>query len=116
MISLIAGSITALISGDALFVFVLCSALSLGAVLLTRRYGWYSVLLFATVLVYLTHLIWALGDPVMGNPVHQFSGDHGFGDPMGRVNGMGSFLMGINNRNQLAQLERVFQARQAQGR
>jgi uncharacterized membrane protein len=70
MISLTAGSVTALISGDALFVFVLCIALSLGAVVLARRNGWYSVLLFSTVLAYLTHLIWALGNPVMGNPVH----------------------------------------------
>jgi uncharacterized membrane protein len=70
IISLMAGYTTALIGGNGPFVFLLCAALALGAVLLTRQYGWYAVLLFATALTYSTHMIWALGNPVMGNAIH----------------------------------------------
>jgi hypothetical protein len=35
----------------------------------------------------------------MVNPLHQFQGDFGLGANEGRVAGLGSFLLGINNRN-----------------
>ena len=38
----------------------------------------------------------------MVNPLHQFQGDFGLGANEGRVAGMGSFLLGINNRNNIA--------------
>jgi hypothetical protein len=69
VISLTAGYITALIGGEALFVFVVCASLAIGAVLLARKYGWHAVLIYATIATYLTHFIWALGNPVMGNEI-----------------------------------------------
>ena len=38
----------------------------------------------------------------MVNPLHQFQGDFGNGANEGRVAGLGSFLLGINNRNNVA--------------
>lgn len=38
----------------------------------------------------------------MVNPLHQFQGDFGNGANEGRVLGLGSFLLGINNRNNVA--------------
>ncbi len=38
----------------------------------------------------------------MVNPLHQFQGDFGNGANEGRVLGLGSFLLGINNRNNMA--------------
>jgi len=38
----------------------------------------------------------------MVNPLHQFQGDFGNGANEGRVLGLGSFLLGINNRNNIA--------------
>ncbi len=38
----------------------------------------------------------------MVNPLHQFQGDFGLGANEGRVLGLGSFLLGINNRNNVA--------------
>jgi hypothetical protein len=38
----------------------------------------------------------------MVNPLHQFQGDFGLGANEGRVAGLGSFLLGINNRNNVA--------------
>ena len=38
----------------------------------------------------------------MVNPLHQFQGDFGLGANEGRVAGLGSFLLGINNRNNIA--------------
>ncbi|ODS59287.1 MAG: hypothetical protein ABS36_02225 [Acidobacteria bacterium SCN 69-37] len=37
----------------------------------------------------------------MVNPLHQFQGDFGLGANEGRVLGLGSFLLGINNRNNI---------------
>ena len=37
----------------------------------------------------------------MVNPLHQFQGDFGLGANEGRVAGLGSFLLGINNRNNI---------------
>lgn len=68
-ISLGAGYATALIGEAPLFVFALCAVLSFAAAFFRRRYGWQAVLLFAAVATYLTHLIWAAGNPVMGNEV-----------------------------------------------
>ena len=39
----------------------------------------------------------------MVNPLHQFQGDFGLGANEGRVAGLGSFLLGINNRNNVAE-------------
>lgn len=68
--SLTAGYATALIGGDGLFVVITCTVLALSAVLLARRYRWHLVLLYATVVTYLAHFLWAIGNPVMGNEVH----------------------------------------------
>lgn len=38
----------------------------------------------------------------MVNPLHQFQGDFGLGANEGRVLGLGAFLLGINNRNNVA--------------
>ena len=38
----------------------------------------------------------------MVNPLHQFQGDFGLGANEGRIAGLGSFLLGINNRNNVA--------------
>ncbi len=38
----------------------------------------------------------------MVNPLHQFQGDFGLGANEGRVLGLGSFLLGINDRNNIA--------------
>jgi uncharacterized membrane protein len=70
VIGLTGGYATALIGGDSLFVFLVCAALALGSAVLARKYGWQAILLFATFVTYLTHFIWAIGNPVMGNEVH----------------------------------------------
>ncbi len=66
-ISFTEGCITALIGGEPLFVFTLCAAVCLGAAYFARRNSWIVLLIAATGLAYVTHFIWALNNPVMGN-------------------------------------------------
>ena len=73
-IGLAGGYITALVSEDALVVMCVCVALSAGAVFLARRYAWYTLLVFAACMTYLTHFTWALGNPAMGNEIHLIIG------------------------------------------
>ena len=71
--SLTAGSVTALIGGELLFTAALCAALAVVAAYLARRNDWKPLLLYASLLTYLTHTIWVLNNPVLGNPLRLLS-------------------------------------------
>jgi uncharacterized membrane protein len=68
-LSLTTGFITALISGDPWIVIPVNTVLALATVAIARRHMWPALLLYGTVLTYVTHLLWVLNDPVVGNPV-----------------------------------------------
>jgi len=69
-VSLAMGYLTALIGGGAPFVTLVCTALGITAVVTARRDGTPALLLYGTVMTYMTHLIWVMNNPVLGNPVH----------------------------------------------
>ena len=52
----------------------------------------------------------------MVNPLHQFQGDFGLGANEGRVLGLGSFLLGINNRNNVAKPDQPLHEHELLGR
>jgi uncharacterized membrane protein len=68
-IGLTFGSITALIGAEPWIVVPLSTVLALVTVVIVRERRWLSLLLFGTVLTYLTHLLWVLNNPVLGNAI-----------------------------------------------
>ena len=72
-ISLTTGYGTALIGGELLFVILVSSALAGVAAYLARRFDWKPLLLYAVLLTYLTHTIWAVNNPVLGNTLRLVS-------------------------------------------
>ncbi len=73
-IALATGYATAIAAGTAWFVLAMILAMSVLAVVTFLRTGWTGVLVFATILSYLTHLIWALNNPIIGNPIGFIAG------------------------------------------
>lgn len=67
-IGLLLGHITALAAGEPIAVFVTVAVMAGTALAFYLRAGWQGVLVTGTVLAYLTHLVWALNNPVFGNP------------------------------------------------
>ncbi|MCK4893787.1 MAG: DUF2339 domain-containing protein [Calditrichia bacterium] len=63
------GFITAVVSKQPYVIFMLLTLLTSITVYLNIRKKWNRLLLYATVGVYFTHLIWFLNNPIMGNPV-----------------------------------------------
>ncbi len=66
-IALATGYATGLAVGSTWFVLPMILAMSVLAVVTVLRTGWNGVLVFATVLAYLTHLVWTLNNPLIGN-------------------------------------------------
>ncbi|HLF13935.1 MAG TPA: hypothetical protein VI932_03475 [Bacteroidota bacterium] len=74
-IALATGYAAAVAVGTAWFVLPMILAMSVLTVVSVLRTGWTTVLVFGTVLAYLTHLIWAMNNPILGNPVGFITGD-----------------------------------------
>jgi hypothetical protein len=66
-IGVVTGCITALIGGEPWFVVPVTAVVALATVGIAHRWKRPSILLFATVLIYLTHLLWVLNDPILGH-------------------------------------------------
>jgi hypothetical protein len=66
-IGVVTGCITALIGGEPWLVVPVIAIVALVTVGIAHRLHRPSILLFATVLIYLTHLLWALNDPILGH-------------------------------------------------
>lgn len=67
------GFITAIVSNQPYIIFFLLTLLSVLSLYLNIRNKWYGLLLYSTIGVYFTHLIWFLNNPIMGNPVQLLS-------------------------------------------
>jgi uncharacterized membrane protein len=72
-IALTAGYLTALVGNEALSIFIICAALCAVLVFFARRNGWFYLLVYGTAVTYLTHLAWAMSNPVMGNNIQLIS-------------------------------------------
>jgi uncharacterized membrane protein len=66
---LVLGCFTALAGGEAHFAFVTIVVMSAVTVCFHRRYAWETMPLLGTILALLTHGLWALNSPVLGNPI-----------------------------------------------
>lgn len=67
-LNLVLGYFTALVGGDAAFVFTTISTLSVVAVYFHARYHWTALYLLAIALAFSTHLLWAINNPLFGTP------------------------------------------------
>jgi hypothetical protein len=61
------GFLTALVGETPNFLFIVLSLLSISVVYFKFKYEWSYVLFFGIVLTYITHFIWFLNNPVLGN-------------------------------------------------
>ncbi len=68
-LNLTLGYITALTAPEPLVVFAIIAAMSGVAVVLRRRHDWRSMTLLGAALAYPVHLLWAVNNPVFGNPI-----------------------------------------------
>jgi uncharacterized membrane protein len=66
-ISLTMGYLTALLGSQPYYVFGLITGLTLTVAYTHLRHAWIGVMTFGTVMAYLTHLLWALNTPILGN-------------------------------------------------
>jgi uncharacterized membrane protein len=66
-LTLTTGFATAIAVGSGWFLLPMIVVLSVISVVVSLRQGWTTVLVYATALAYLTHLIWALNNPFLGN-------------------------------------------------
>ncbi len=66
-IALVLGYGTALIEGGAAFLVVIVAAMSVAAVYLRRTYDWEWLPVLGVLLANLTHALWAINNPVLGN-------------------------------------------------
>jgi len=60
---------TAIIFDTALITFIILMITALFSLVLYYRKLWWRMLMFSLFMVYLTHLIWLLNNPIMGNPM-----------------------------------------------
>ena len=67
------GFITAMVSKQPYVLFLLLTILASITVYLNIRNRWNGLLLYTTVGIYFTHLIWFLNNPIMGNPLQLVS-------------------------------------------
>jgi hypothetical protein len=65
--SLAMGYATALVGGSPAFVFLAITILAFLVTYFKLHYHWYGLLIVGIVLGYLTHLIWAINNPFLGN-------------------------------------------------
>lgn len=68
-LSLTMGYITALISENPYFIFVLITVLSALAVYFRLKYHWQNLLIYGIVLTYFTHCLWFLNNPFLSKTV-----------------------------------------------
>lgn len=66
-LSLSFGYISALVSGEAYFIFSLNVILAILIVFFKLKYEWNGLLIYGTCITYFTHLIWFLNNPIIGN-------------------------------------------------
>lgn len=71
--SLGAGYITAIVSGQAYFIFFSLVVLSALTVYFRLKYNWQYLLNFGITATYLTHFIWFINNPFLGNKIHLLS-------------------------------------------
>jgi len=68
-LTLTTGFATAVSVGSSWFILPLIVVLGIISVAVALRYEWTTVLVYATALAYLTHLVWALNNPFLGNQI-----------------------------------------------
>jgi uncharacterized membrane protein len=67
--NLACGYLTALLAADPYALFAIVTIMSVVAVYLWLRFGWIATALLGIPLANLTHLIWAVNNPIVGNPL-----------------------------------------------
>jgi len=67
LLAFLMGAVTAILSDQTHFMLPLASLIAVTAVFFMHRFGWWRLLIFSIFLVYLTFLIWLLGNPFMGH-------------------------------------------------
>jgi len=77
VITLFLGFATLLVGDSPLFTLVGITALSAAAAGLRLRYDWDALIVFALVGAYATHLLWLLGNPLLGHPLKMVAEPHG---------------------------------------
>jgi len=75
-ISLLLGFATALISDAPVFTLSVIALLSAASAVLRLRYDWDAVIVVALVGAYASHLIWVLGNPLLGHPLRMVADPH----------------------------------------
>jgi uncharacterized membrane protein len=68
-IALATGYAGAIAVGTTWYVLPIVLAMSILTVSIALRTGWTGVLVFGTALTYLTHFVWSLNNPILGNPI-----------------------------------------------
>ncbi len=69
LLSLIFGYITALISDNPYFIFLMIAALTCAVVYLKLKYEWNNLILYGILLSYFSHFIWFINNPVIGKNI-----------------------------------------------
>ncbi|UCF64311.1 MAG: DUF2339 domain-containing protein [bacterium] len=72
-LALTLGFVTAIVSQQAYLLFVILVILAALSVYLKIRYNWNGLLLYTTIGIYFTHLIWFINNPIMGNSLQLLS-------------------------------------------
>jgi uncharacterized membrane protein len=67
------GFLTAILSDSSYFIFVSITFLSIATVFFKLKYNWNVFLFYGMFLAYLTHLLWFINNPVMGNSIETVS-------------------------------------------
>ena len=73
LLGLILGYATAVLSDYSYFIFIVNCALAATVVLFKLKYNWNSLLFYGMFLTYLTHLLWFINNPLIGNIVQTVS-------------------------------------------
>ena len=68
-LAFVMGAVTGILSDQTHFMLPLMVIISVAAVIMLSRFGWWKLLIFSICLVYFTYLLWLLGDPFMGHPL-----------------------------------------------
>ena len=68
-ITITLGLLTALVSDNAAVILLYETAIAIAAVVISYKTKWFNLLVYATVLTYVTHLFWFLNNPIVGKPL-----------------------------------------------
>jgi len=66
-ITITLGLLTALVSDNAAVILLYETAIAVAAVIISYKTKWFNLLIYTTVLTYVTHLFWFLNNPIVGN-------------------------------------------------